>query len=261
MRIATRLCIAALTIAAVHSSASDAEPGSSVTPVDSTQAQVWFERALSLDIGSSGAPDAVQAFAAMRRAAEFGHTEAAFNVAAMLDSGRGVPRDVAQAAVWYARAAAGGNRRAAFNLGQLYESGEGVPANADLSRAWYEAAGLPAARQRLAEIGKSTTRPVAVQAPDPLFPFAKAKLESGLQQVDFVWTSSLEPEAVRYFVELRVLDGSVSREAWSGFVDVSSVRLPIPPGTQNLAWRVSAVSRGTATYAVSGWSVFTVPPS
>ena len=68
----------------------------------------------------------------MRRAAESGHVQAAFNVAAMLDSGRGAPRDVAQAAIWYARAAAGGNRRAAFNLGQLYESGEGVPANIDL---------------------------------------------------------------------------------------------------------------------------------
>ena len=87
----------------------------------------------------------------MRRAAESGHTQAAFNVAAMLDSGRGAPRDVAQAAIWYARAAAGGNRRAAFNLGQLYESGEGVPANVDLSRAWYAAADLPAARERLAE--------------------------------------------------------------------------------------------------------------
>ena len=117
----------------------------------SAQAQVWFERALALDIGADGAPDAVQAFAAMRHAAESGHTQAAFNVAVMLDSGRGAPRDVAQAAIWYARAAAGGNRRAAFNLGQLYESGDGVPANVDLSRAWYAAAGLPAARERLAQ--------------------------------------------------------------------------------------------------------------
>ena len=49
--------------------------------------------------------------------------------------------------------------------------------------------------------------------------------------------------------------------AWSGFVHVSSVRLPLPAGAENLAWRVSAVARGLANYAVSGWSVFAVPPS
>ena len=75
-------------------SASAAELSGAPTPgpakeEGSAQAQIWFERALSLDIGAAGAPDAVQAFAAMRHAAEFGHTQAAFNVAVMLDSGRG----------------------------------------------------------------------------------------------------------------------------------------------------------------------------
>jgi hypothetical protein len=266
MKIATMLCVAAMAIASVNSSANAAEVSGPLAPTPaeqegSAQAQIWFERALSLDVGAAGAPDAVQAFAAMRHAAESGHTQAAFNVGAMLDSGRGTPRDVAQAAIWYARAAAGGNRRAAFNLGQLYESGEGVPANVDLSRAWYAAASLPAARERLAETRSTTNRPAVVQAPEPLFPLRESSLEPGLQQVDLVWTSSLEPEAVRFFVELRVLDARASREVWSGFVDVSSVRLPLPPGAQNLAWRVSAVARGLANYAVSGWSVFTVPPS
>jgi hypothetical protein len=209
-------------------------------------AQIWFERALSLDIGDAGAPDAVQAFAAMRRSADLGNTQAEFNVAAMLDSGRGAPRDVAQASIWYARAAAAGNRRAAFNLGQLYESGEGVPSNADLARAWYAAAGLPAARERMGEVKSPANRPASVRPPDPIFP---------------VKTSAIEPEAVRYFVELRVLDPGAAREAWSGFVDVSSVHLPLPAGSENFAWRVSAVARGLANYAVSGWSVFAVPPS
>ena len=226
----------------------------------SAQAQVWFERALALDIGAAGAPDAVEAFAAMRRAAEAGHTQAAFNVGVMLDSGRGAPRDVSQAAIWYARAAAGGSRRAAFNLGQLYASGEGVPANVDLSRAWYAAADLPAARERLTESRPAANRPALLQAPQPLFPIGKSSLESGLRQVDLVWTSSLEPEAVRFFVELRILDARASREAWSGFVDVSSIRLPLPSGAQNLAWRVTAVAGGSANYAVSGWAIFTVPP-
>jgi hypothetical protein len=264
MRIATRVCIAAIAFAAVSSSANAAEVSSSITPAPtegSAQAQVWFERGLSLDIGAAGAPNAVEAFAAMRHSAELGHTLAEFNVAAMLDSGRGAPRDVAQASIWYARAASGGNRRAAFNLGQLYESGEGVPANIDLARAWYAAAELPAARERLAETKSTADRPALVQAPDPLFPLRTSSLWPGLQQIDLVWTSSLEPEAVRFFVELRILDATASHEAWSGFVDLSSVRLPLPPGAQTLAWRVTAVARGSANYAISGWSVFTVPPS
>jgi hypothetical protein len=197
----------------------------------------------------------------MRRAAELGHSQAEFNVAAMLDSGRGAPRDVTQASIWYARAAAAGNRRAAFNLGQLYESGEGVPSNADLARAWYAAAGLPAARERLSEVKSPADRPASVRPPEPLFPSKASALEPGSQQVDLVWTSAVEPEPVRYFVELRVLDAGASRETWSGFVDVSSVRLPLPAGAENLAWRVSAVARGLANYAVSGWSAFAVPPS
>ena len=261
-----RVWVAAMALAAFNSSVNAAELSGPLAPAtaqegSSAQAQVWFERALALDIGAAGAPNAVQAFAAMRRAANSGHTQAAFNVAAMLDSGRGAPRDVVQAAIWYARAAAGGNRRAAFNLGQLYESGEGVPANIDLSRAWYAAADLPAARERLAEARSSADRPALVQAPEPLFPLSKISLAPGLQQVDLVWTSPLEPEAVRFFVELRILGARNSREVWSGFVDLSSVRLPLPPGAQNLAWRVTAVARGSASYTVSGWSVFTIPPS
>jgi Sel1 repeat len=264
VRFATTACVAAIAVAAINASASGAEIASPVTTAsteEKDQAQIWFERALSLDIGAAGAPDAVQAFAAMRRAADLGHTQAEFNVAVMLDSGRGAPRDPAQASIWYARAAAAGDRRAAFNLGQLYESGEGVAANPDLARVWYAAAGLPAARERMAEMKSPADRPASVQPPEPLFPVKTSALEPGSQQVDLVWTSSVEPEAVRYFVELRVLDAGASREAWSGFVDVSSVRLPLPAGAQNFAWRVSAVARGLANYAVSGWSVFAVPPS
>jgi hypothetical protein len=259
-----RVWVAATIIAALASSANTAEPSGPLVSAPAEgegPAQVWFERALSLDVGAAGSPDAVQAFAAMRRAADLGHTQAAFNVAVMLDSGRGAPRDVAEAAIWYARAAAGGNHRAAFNLGQLYESGEGVPANADLARAWYAAADLPAAREHLAETKSPADRPALVQAPEPLFPVKNSALEPGLQQVDLVWTSSIEPEAVRFFVELRILDARASREAWSGFVDVSSLRLPLPPGVQNLAWRVTAVATASANYTVSSWSVFTVPPS
>ena len=228
----------------------------------SEQAQVWFERALELDLGAAGAHDAIDAFAAMRRAADAGHPQAAFNVAVMLDSGRGTPRDMTQAAVWYGRAAARGIRRAAFNLGQLYESGEGMPANVDLARAWYSASGLPAAREHLrALLRAKVSRPTHLQAPEPLYPVGESSLDIGDPEVDLVWTSVLEPEAVRFFVELRSLDGDTWRATWSGFVDVSSVRLPLPSGVRTLTWRVSAVARGSADYAVSNWSVFTVAPS
>ena len=238
MRWGAAMAIAAVTSSAgaSHLSGSLASPPAeqSAPPQEgSAQAQVWFERGLALDIGADGPPDAVQAFAAMRRAADAGHTQAAFNVAVMLDSGRGAPRDLAQAAIWYARAAARGSRRAAFNLGQLYASGDGVPKNVDLSRAWYAASGLPAARDPLAETKSPADRPAHIQAPQPLFPLKESSLEPGLQNVELVWTSPLEPEAVRFFVELRILDARASREAWSGFVDVSSVRLPLPPGAQN----------------------------
>jgi hypothetical protein len=264
MRIMTRVWVAAAIIAALASSANAAELSGPLASAPAEgqgrPAQVWFERALSLDIGAGGSPDAVQAFAAMRRAADLGHPQAAFNVAVMLDSGRGAPPDVAEAAIWYARAAAGGNHRAAFNLGQLYESGEGVPANADLAGAWYAAADLPAAREHLAETRSPADRPALVQAPEPLFPMKNSALEPGLQRVDLVWTSPIEPEAVRFFVELRILGARASREAWSGFVDVSSLRLPLPPGAQTLAWRVTAVARGSANYTISNWSVFKVAP-
>ena len=59
MRIATRVWVAAMAIAAVASSASAAELSGAPTPgpakeEGSAQAQIWFERALSLDIGAAG---------------------------------------------------------------------------------------------------------------------------------------------------------------------------------------------------------------
>jgi hypothetical protein len=193
MRFATTIWLATMTIAAVDASANSARVSNADTPAASAEkaeAKIWFERAL--------------------------HSQAEFNVAAMLDSGRGAPRNVAQASIWYARAAAAGNSRAAFNLGQLYESGEGVPTNADLARAWYAAAGLRAAQERLAEVKPPADRPASVRAPEPLFPAKANALEPDSQKVDLVWTSFIEPEVVRYFVELRLLDAGASREVGVG---------------------------------------------
>ena len=170
-------------------------------------------------------------------------------------------RATSQAAVWYARAAAAGDRRAAFNLGQLYERGDGVPANADLSRAWYAAADLPAARQRATEVKEPPHRPTRLLAPKPLFPPNGSSLRADLDSVELVWTSSLEPEPVRYFVELRRFDAKGSAEQWSGFVDVSSLRLPLSSDAGTLAWRVTAVARGDGDYLTSDWSIICRQPS
>jgi hypothetical protein len=248
----------AAAVTAVISAASADSSALVATPGDNqglAQAQIWFERAIRLDTGVDGPPDAVAAYAEMRRAADAGHPDAAFNVAVMLDSGRGAPRNASEAAVWYARAAARGIRRAAFNLGQLYERGEGVPANGDLARAWYVAADLPAARERLGEVKEPLHRPNRLIAPRLLFPPSGSSIQVDLKTIDLVWTAPVEPEAVRYFVELRSFDPSGSHEQWSGFVDVSSVQLLLPPNAENFAWRVSAVARGGGDYVISDWSI------
>src|ERR1700733_14650994 len=72
MRITRRIGAAAVAVAAVSSSPNAAvtlRPDASAPMEEKDSAQIWFERALSLDIGDAGAPDAVQAFAAMRRSA------------------------------------------------------------------------------------------------------------------------------------------------------------------------------------------------
>jgi hypothetical protein len=215
----------------------------------------WFQQALALDIGVDGPRDAAGAYGLMLRAAEAGHPQAAFNVAAMLDNGRGAPPDAAQAEIWYARAAARGNVRAAYNLGLIYAGGSGAAANGDLSRAWFVASGLPAARDRLAQPAPSGPRSTRLVSPRPLFPTSGTTLDGDARTVELVWTCEEEPEPVSFFVEVRVLDETGSREAWTGFTDVSSTSLSIPADAEHFAWRVSAVARSAASYASSGWTV------
>ena len=196
MRITTRIGAAAVAIAAVSSSPNAAETSSADASAPMEQkdsAQIWFERALSLDIGDAGAPDAVQAFAAMRRAADLGNTQAEFNVAAMLDSGRGTPRDVAQASIWYARRGGCRGAKTPPSISASFMKAEGRAINADLARAWYAAAGLPAARERIGEVKSPANRPASVRSPEPVFPLKTSAIEPGSQQVDLVWTSEVEP--------------------------------------------------------------------
>ena len=239
-----RISIAASLLLLFAQSATSAGPEDSIT---------LFREALRQDLmgGSTGAR---LAFDTYRRAAEGGLPEAQFNVAIMLDSGRGVSPDVAQAATWYARAASHGIRRAAYNLGQLYEAGQGVPQNVDLARAWFKASDLPAARARLNAIRSGAAKAATLSAPTLIAPANSELIGSGANSVELVWTARQEPEDTHFFVELRALVPSGAREIYSGFVDISSLDVPLSGIKGAFAWRVFAVARRGGRYAASDWS-------
>jgi hypothetical protein len=226
----------------------------SATSAGAEDSSALFREALRQDL-KGGPADARLAFGIYRRAAEAGLPEAQFNVAIMLDSGRGVSPDVAQAATWYARAASHGIRRAAYNLGQLYEAGQGVPQNVDLARAWFKASDLPAARARLTAIRSGGAKAATLSAPVLVAPGNGGLIGSGANNVELVWTARQGPEGVRFFVELRALVPSGSREIYSGFVDVSSLNVALSSSFKGaFAWRVFAVAQGSGRYAASNWS-------
>ena len=246
---AVRLCVMASLLMALGSATAAA-----------FEATEWFDEGVRRDLGNS-AEAARSAFSSFRRAAEAGLPEAELNVAIMLDSGRGVDRDAVQAAIWYARSATHGNRRAAYNLGQLYEAGEGVPLNLDVARAWFALCALPAAREHLAVRPLAAREPAALSAPVPLSPRSGLTIDPGQSGIELVWTSMPQPEAVRFFVELRALDRSGSREVFSGSSDVTSIMAAKPDQPGIYAWRVLAIAPRAAQYTTSEWLVFRVANS
>lgn len=227
-------------------------------PGRASDATDWFNEAVRSELDGGGGPE--QAFTLYLRAAKAGLPEAEFNVAVMYDSGRGVGQDVAQAAVWYARAATHGNHRAAYNLGQLYETGQGVPLNADLARSWFTVCDLPAARDHLVTTRARTPSGTVLSAPTPVAPTAGSVVGPGMGGVELVWTSGPQPEAVRFFVELRSIDGDGSHEVFSTSTDASGVLAATPGPKGDYAWRVLAVAREASRYAASDWQRFTVAP-
>ena len=76
----------------------------------------------------------------LRRAAELGDVQAAYNLAVMYDAGQGVPQDYAKAATWYRKAADQGMAKAQFNLAVLYADGLGVRQDLAQAAAWYRRA-------------------------------------------------------------------------------------------------------------------------
>ena len=227
----------------------------SADPAPASAPSAWFAPARRRDRRRAGAAPAVALY---RRAAEAGLPEAEFNVGVMLDSGRGTATDVAQAATWYARAAMHGNRRAAYNLGQLYEAGEGVPRNPELARAWFAASDLAAARAHLADRPAQAPPGAGRSAPSPVFPGDGASTEAAVGGVELVWTAQPQPEPVRFFVEIRQLGPSGSREVFSSFSDTSGIFAPLQEARGPYAWRVFTIARQGGNYEKSAWVALTL---
>jgi len=77
----------------------------------------------------------VEAVAAFRRAAEWGHRRAAFMLAECLRHGTGAAVDVPQAVGWYRKAAT--LLDAKLILGDIFHFGQGVPPNPVEAAHWY----------------------------------------------------------------------------------------------------------------------------
>ena len=225
-------------------------------PVASAQPpnpQELFDKAIQLDL--EGDRGAASAFTLFRQAAEAGIAPAEFTVAVMLDSGRGALPDPGGAALWYARAAARHNQRAAFNLGQLYEAGEGVPRNIELARAWFDYSNLPAGHARAARLPRPARRDGGLVAPVCADPASNTRLPVKPDGVEFVWTSDVQPEPVRFFIEVR---NDTGQEVYSSYSTVSSALVPFADRTGRFSWRVSAVSLTRGRYSACDWSGFTL---
>ena len=232
-------------------------------------AEAALNLGLLYDLGRRVPQDSSMAYRWYRQAAEGGLAQAAFNVAVMLDSGAGVARDGAEAALWYARAAAGGYHRAQYALAQLYAAGDGVPRNPATAEAWYRAAargGLGAASARLRGLPRperATASPppddLSLVRPVPVAP-VDAVLSAGQNpsKVALVWNTPKQPIPVEYYVELRTLDASGSREVSASYVETSATLVALPGAPQLYAWRVYAVARSGAHYVTSPWNSFLI---
>jgi hypothetical protein len=129
-----------------------------------------------------------------------------------------------------------------------------VPRNPATAEAWYRAAargGLGAASARLPALmraGRATASPppgdLSLVRPVPVAP-VDAVLPTGqnLSKVALVWNTPEQPVPVEYFVELRALDVSGSREVAASYVETSATLVALAGAPQLYAWRVYAVAR------------------
>jgi TPR repeat protein len=91
-------------------------------------------------------------FALLRPLAEWGFTEAQYNLALLYDNGRGTQQDHVAALSWYRKAAEQNLANAQTQLGVILENAEGVPQDYDAALSWYRKAAAshyPEAEHRL----------------------------------------------------------------------------------------------------------------
>jgi len=87
-----------------------------------------------------GPPDPREGLRWLRKAADAGDAESAFDLADRHDNGKGVNRDKAEAAKWYRKAADHGHAPAQYNLALLHRDGQGVERNHAKSAEWFRKA-------------------------------------------------------------------------------------------------------------------------
>ena len=154
---------------------------------ESGNAEAAFQLGTIYDLGHLVPQDFAQAAMWYRKAAEQGHAAAEFNFGAMCDNGRGVPRDRLAAALWYRRAARHGNARAPFDLGLMYEHGDGVRRDAARALNWYRLAaarGIKAARRKVAALTRAPRAEAPPAQPPASIEQARAEYERGLDYYD-----------------------------------------------------------------------------
>jgi hypothetical protein len=78
--------------------------------------------------------------ATLRRAADYGDDEAAFQLGMAYETGYYLPQNCAKAAFWVERAADEGNPAAEYNLGLRYRGGDGVAVDEVRSAQWLQRA-------------------------------------------------------------------------------------------------------------------------
>jgi hypothetical protein len=78
--------------------------------------------------------------ATLRRAADYGDDDAAFQLGMAYETGYYLRQNCAKAASWVEKAAGAGNPAAEYNLGLRYRTGDGVPADEAQAEHWLERA-------------------------------------------------------------------------------------------------------------------------
>jgi len=134
----------ARSVDAAEPSPSPSQTQAQPTPAKHTKPEVT-QPTVTLDLSDTVRP--------LRREAESGDAEAAFELGARYASGEDVTQDYAQAVKWFTRAADGGQVLAAATLGAYYWAGRGVPQDDVSAYTWSAIAkegGDEASKYRLA---------------------------------------------------------------------------------------------------------------